>query len=195
MNDKTASSKALGFGVFAVASWMFSMIDAGWFLPAAYNSGTAHTVLMFALIGLLIAAIAAFRRGETWFAFFFMFWSAIAWGYSQGTGGAEVTMAFSGWFHLAIALVSLYLWVAAMRGGLGGAISWVALLTGLSWAAAGIAAFASAYILQRIDGYLGLAAALIAFYVSAAEIVNSEAGKEVLPFASAGKSRSASEGM
>lgn len=184
MNDRIASSKALGFGVFAVTMWMFSMVDAGWFVPAASQSGIAHLVLVFAMIGLLIAAIAAFLRGEAWYAFFFMFWSAAAWGYSGGMGGMSVVPAFEGWLWLAFALVNLYLWLAAMRGGLGGAVSLAVLLTGLSAAASGIHGFVPTDILVRIDGYLGLAAAVIAFYVSAADIMNSAGGG--LPFVTGG---------
>lgn len=186
--NNTASSKALGFGIFAVVTWMMSMPDAGWFVPAAYGTGTAHAVLVFGMIGLLIAAIAAFVRGDTWFAFFFMFWSAVAWGLSSHMGGPSVVPAFAGWLWLAFGLVNLYLWIAAMQGGLGGAISLTVLLTALSIIATGIHGFVHTSILVRIDGYLGLAAAVVAFYVSATEIINSSAGRNVLPFGAGARS-------
>lgn len=184
MNDRIASSKALGFGIFAIISWIFSMPDAGWVAPAAFATPAAHVVIVLAMIGLLIAGLAAFLRGETWLAFFFILWCGVSWGYAgtMATGANMMPNPFDTWLWLALALVNFYLWIAAMKGGLGGAVSFGVLLTWLSALAGALwGFFGSATILHLIDGYLGLASALVFFYVSAGAIINASAGRGMLP--------------
>ncbi|HEX5313727.1 MAG TPA: hypothetical protein VFX38_02315 [Gammaproteobacteria bacterium] len=174
MNDRVASSKGLGFGVFAIASWLMSMGGAG-FMPQAYGGNPSHLVLSVAMIGLLIAAIAAFLRHETWYAFFFMLWSAVSWGLGGGHMGAAAglaPLAPLGWFWLAIAFVNLYLWLAAMRAELGPAVSLTVLLVSLTMIGLGLQGVLGIGVAGRIGSYLGLATALVAFYVSAEAIMN-----------------------
>lgn len=187
MNDRIASSKALGFGVFAIITWIFSMPDARWVSPETFNTSTAHVIVVLAMIGLLIAGLAAFLRGEAWLAFFFILWCGVSWGYAGVMGGSMKPDAFGNWLWLALALVNFYLWIAAMRGGLGAAVSFGVLLTWLSALAGGLwGFFNSANVLQLIDGYLGLASGLVFFYASAAAIINASSGNEMLPGAGNG---------
>lgn len=182
MNDRIASSKALGFGVFAIISWIFSMPSAGWVSMQAYATPAAHTILVLAMIGLLIAGLAAFLRGETWLAFFFILWCGLSWGYAGTMGGSMMPNPFDAWLWLALGLVNFYLWIAAMKGGLGGAVSFGVLLLWLSCLASGLwELFPSATVLMPISGYLGLADALVFFYVSAGAIINASAGRDMLP--------------
>ncbi len=184
MNGKVASSKALGFGVFAIMAWIFNMPSAGWISMQAYATPAAHTVLVVAMLGLLIAGLAAFLRGETWLAFFFILWCGVAWGYAGTMGGTTMANPFGSWLWLALALVNLYLWIAAMKGKLGAVLSFAVLLLWLSALAGGLAGlFSSAAVLSVIGGYLGLVSALLFFYVSAGSIINSHAGRNVLPCA------------
>lgn len=161
MNGKVASSKALGFGVFAIGAWLFCMNLAG-FMSVAYGT-PLRAVAMIAMLGLLVAAIAAFLRGEVWLAFFFMLWSAVSW----GTGGG----AMSGWLWLALALVNLYLWMAARRGAQETAVAAVAFLVGIAALGEGLRGVAGLNLAGQIGSYFGLASAAFAFYVSAASIM------------------------
>ncbi|MDN5865329.1 MAG: hypothetical protein L0I62_08985, partial [Gammaproteobacteria bacterium] len=103
MNGRLADPKALGFGVFATGAWLFSMSLAG-FMPVVYGT-PLQGVAVFVGIGLLVAGVAAFLRGDGWLGFFFILWSATAWGV-----GASFTV---GWFWFALAIMNLYLWYAS----------------------------------------------------------------------------------
>jgi len=174
MNSNIASSKALGFGVFAVGLWMFFLAHAGLVHPMGIDPGTMHMAMTLAALGLLIAGIMAFLRHEGWLAFFFLFWAGVAWGSTHGMGHGGMQpgdMRFTAWFTIAITLVNLYLWYAAIKSRkLGGAVNLTMLLLWLAMLALGLQGFLGANVLERISGALGLASALVAFYVSAGSL-------------------------
>lgn len=167
---QVANPKALGFGVFAILVWMYSMIWAGWFPQDVFGSGTALDVATLATYALLVAALASFLRGESWHAVFFMFWSALAWSVQvqAGEGGAE---AFRAWFYLTIAVFHLFLAGGAFQDqelGAGRALVAVgAVLAVLGFALAG---WGLGGIFGMIGGYIGLITALLAFWIAATEI-------------------------
>ncbi|MGH8182608.1 MAG: hypothetical protein ACREPH_02995 [Rhodanobacteraceae bacterium] len=174
MNGKIANPKALGFGVLAIALWMFSVVHAGIADPMGIDPGVMHMVGTVAMLGLLIAGIASFLRHESWLGFFFLLWSGLFWGAGHGMGHGQMgygDMRYAGWFMMTIALVNFYLWFAAMKSGrLGHAVSFMVLLLWLSFLALGLRGFFDFWVLIRVGGALGLASALVAFYVSAGAI-------------------------
>lgn len=97
------STKALGYGAFGLLAWTYAVIWAGWFPEAAFGTGDAFDVALIATYALLVAALGAFLRGETWEAVFFMFWSACAWALQvqieSGTAGNQL---FRAWLFLVI---------------------------------------------------------------------------------------------
>ncbi len=173
MNNKVANPTALGFGVFAIAFWMFSLTHSGLVHPAGIDPGTMHVAMTVAALGLLIAGIMAFLREEGWSAFFFLLWAGLAWGNSHGMGHEMMgaTREFNGWFTIAITLINLYLWFGAFKDKkLGGATSLTVLLLWLSLLGLGLSFFFNSAALERIGGILGLIGAALAFYVSAASM-------------------------
>jgi len=174
MNSNIASPKALGFGVLAVALWMFYLAHAGLIHPMGINPGTMQMAMTLAALGLLIAGIMAFLRREGWLAFFFLLWAGLAWGSTHGGHGGmhEGGMLFTAWFTIALTLVNLYLWFAVMKDKKqGGAVSLMVLLLWLSLLALGLQGFfGGAAVLERIGGILGLISALVAFYISAGSV-------------------------
>jgi succinate-acetate transporter protein len=170
MNNKVANPKGLGFGVLAIAFWMYSLAHSGLVHPAGIDPGTMHMAMALATLGLLIAGIMAFLRHEGWSAFFFLFWAGLAWGSMHGMGHEMMgaTREFNGWFAIAITLVNLYLWFGAFKDKkLGGAVALTVLLFWLSLLGLGLSFFFNAVALERIGGILGLIGAVVAFYVSA----------------------------
>lgn len=169
MNDKVANPWPLGFGVLAIALWMLSVIPAGIAGPMGFDvaPGTMHAIFTVAMLGLLIAGIAAFLRRESWLGFFFLLWSGLFWAGGFGferAGG----MRFEGWFLMTITLVNFYLWFTAFKSGkLGGAVSFMVLLLWVSFLCYGLNGFFGFWVLLRIGGAFGLASALVAFYISA----------------------------
>lgn len=160
MNGKVASSKALGFGVFGIAAWVISMVLSG-LMPFPLGVTFQHVYVLLG-VGLLVAGVASFLRGEAWLAFFFILWSAAAW---AGDG------PLASWLWLGLALVNLYLWLGARRGGLEGAVAAVAFLSGIAALGLGLRGVAGLNLAGLIGSYFGLAAAAVAFYVSAGSIM------------------------
>ncbi|MGH8128920.1 MAG: hypothetical protein ACRETC_11285 [Gammaproteobacteria bacterium] len=187
MNSNIANPKALGFGVFAIALWMFSLAHAGLIHPMRIDPATMNQVMTLATLGLLIAGIMAFLRREGWLAFFFLLWAGLAWGSSHGVGHAggmgPGDTRFDAWFAIAITLVNLYLWFAAIKSRkLGGAVSFTLLLLWISMLFMGLQAFIhGAWVLGRISGAVGLAAAVVAFYVSAGTLAHDHCPNMNLP--------------
>ncbi|MGA7964587.1 MAG: hypothetical protein WCB49_01565 [Gammaproteobacteria bacterium] len=172
MNSNIANPKALGFGVFAIGLWMYSLAHSGLVHPMGINPAIMNQAMTVATLGLLIAGIMAFLRREGWLAFFFLLWAGLAWGSSHGMGHAggigSIDMRFNAWFAIAITLVNLYLWFAAVKSKkLGSAVSFTVLLLWVSMLLMGLQMFFGAWVLGRIGGVAGLASALVAFYVSA----------------------------
>lgn len=179
MNGNVANPWPLGFGVLAIALWMLSVIPAGisglMDIGVAPGAGAVHGIFMVAMLGLLIAGIAAFLRRESWLGFFFLLWSGIFWANGFGFEQAAGTR-FDGWFLMTIALVNFYLWAAAWKSGkLGGAVSFMVLLLWVSFLCYGLNGFFGFWVLLRVGGAFGLASALVAFYISATTLAISHA--------------------
>lgn len=171
MNGNVANPWPLGFGVLAIALWMLSVGPAGiggfMGIDVAAGAGAMHGIFTVAMLGLLIAGIAAFLRRESWLGFFFLLWSGLFWADGFGFDHAG-GMRFVGWFLMTITLVNFYLWAAAWKSGkLGGAVSFMVLLLWISFLCFGLNGFFGFWVLLRIGGAFGLASALVAFYISA----------------------------
>lgn len=170
MNNNIANPWPLGFGVLAIALWMLSVIPAGIAGPMGFGGfapGSIHGIFTVAMLGLLIAGIAAFLRREAWLGFFFLLWSGLFWANGFGFEGAG-GVRFEGWFLMTIALVNFYLWFAAWKSGkFGGAVSLMVLLLWIAFLCFGLNGFFGGWVLLRIGGAFGLASALVAFYISA----------------------------
>ena len=177
MNSNVANPKALGFGVFAIALWMFSLPHSGVISPMGIDISTFHTAATIASLGLLIAGIMAFLRRDTWLAFFFLLWAGAIWGSAQGISQHDMMaprdMRYAAWLAIALTLVNFYLWLGTYRNSqLGGSVFFMMLLLWLSLLALGLDGFFHAVVLERIGGVLGLISALAAFYVSAGSLAS-----------------------
>lgn len=171
LGTQIANSKALGFGVFAILAWMYSMIIAGWFPdPETFGTQTAMDVATLGTYAILVASLASFLRGEKWHAVFFMFWAAYAWSI-QVQGGEAGAEAFRGWFYLTAAVFHLFLgWGALRNPNLGTDRALVALGTLLVFLGGALTGWGLPSIFGIIGGYFGLATALVAFWITAVEI-------------------------
>ncbi|MFB6097797.1 MAG: hypothetical protein ABEK84_01515 [Salinibacter sp.] len=171
IGTQIANPKALGFGVFAIALWMYSMVFANWpFQEGVMESAVAQEAVVLATFALLIAALAAFLRGSTWYAVFFMFWSAVFWASKAVKGGGEFE-AYGGWFYLTLAVFTFLLWLGALQTEEVGASpmlvvlgAWITLLGPALTGLFGLSFFAI------IGGYVGLVTALVSFWTAATEI-------------------------
>lgn len=169
MGDRIANPRALGFSALAIGTWMFSLSSAGWSTPVAE---TMHQVVPFGLLALFIAALASFLRNETWYAVFFMFWAAYVWGVRATMGGTMTgPSAFDGWYEIAIAVISLFLLLSALRAAAGPAIMLLNLGYTLLFSALALGDWLGGHFWIVVAGYIGLVTGLVVLWAAWNEFV------------------------
>lgn len=172
MGDRIADPKALGFAAVATMAWMYWMVGAGWVTASNAVALVLHQAATFSMLALLVAALAAFLRGEAWHAFFFMFWSALILGY-RGVAGAMAAMgspgAAAGWYSIIIAMVSFFLFLAAMRAAVGLPVVILALAVTLAFLSQALGYWLGGGFWTVLGGYLGLVSGLAGFWAMIVE--------------------------
>ncbi len=181
----------LGLAAFAAATFTFGAVCAGWvggFLPGLITA--VPVMLIFGGIAQFITAMWAYRKGQTFaatafgaFGALYAVLSLIAYMSANGTlplgsvpGNATVGITLA-----MFALIAAYLAFAAL--GLNTVLvgAYGSLAVSLALLCAGFfAGVANPAIM--VGGYVALVSGLIAFYASAATVVNSIMEREVLPY-------------
>ena len=176
---KLANPAPLGLAGFAFTTWMLSMHNAGWFtgdavplvLTLAYAYGGSMQML---------AGIMEFPRGNTFGFVAFSSYGAFWWSFALFVQffAAKVPAAFVGWYLFVWGVFTFYMWIATFRANRAVQLVFLAL-----WITFVLLAFGIwfAPILGKLGGYVGLVTAVLAFYLSAAEVINEAYGKTVLP--------------
>jgi succinate-acetate transporter protein len=183
-----ANAAVLGYGAFALTLWLTSMVTAGWFDPPAGNL----LVLLAAALGgcvLAIAGIMQWLRGHALDTLLFLAFAAYWWVHaleqqalSTGTA-APASSGFLGWYDAAWALLGLCVCVAACRND--SARMLFSLGLWLSLFATALAHWLHFDAVGMLGGYLGLVAAVVGLYISAATLINEVHGHAVLPLGDA----------
>lgn len=175
-----ADPAPLGLAGFAATTLVLSFVNTG-----LVGVGAVPAVLALAYfyggLGQLIAGVLEYRRGNTFgvtaFGTYGGFWVAFAFyvGVLKGTPLGQAT----GMFLLVFAVVTAYLTLAALR--LNGALVVTLTLLTLTFVVLTIAAFANSAGIAKVGGWVGVVTAIVAFYTSAAIVVNSTWRRPVLP--------------
>jgi succinate-acetate transporter protein len=171
----------LGLGAFASTTWLLSMVNAGWF-----DEKSVVVVLSMALVfgGSVqaIAGIIAFARGNTFPGVAFMaygaFWISFVTIVAKLFGGGAPA-PFVGWYLFLWGVFSFYMWIATFRHNTVLQLAFLAVWITFLLLAAGD--WFGVPVLHTAGGYLGLVAAALAGYLSAAEMINADFGRTVLP--------------
>jgi hypothetical protein len=175
-----ADPAPLGLAGFAATTLVLSFVNTG-IIGAAAVAAVLPLALFYGGIAQLIAGILDFRRGNTlgvtafctygafWLAFAFYFWQF------KGTPLGQAT----GMFLLVFAVVTAYLSLAALRTSLA-LLTTLTLLT-LTFIVLTIAAFANSGGIAKVGGWIGVVTAIVAFYTSAAIVVNATWRRPALP--------------
>lgn len=181
MNKTFSNPAPLGLAGFAMTTWLLSMINAGWFI----NDGGMDMVLAVALAfggtAQLLAGLMELPRGNTFGTVAFCAYGAFWWSFALFVLFLhdKVPGAFIGWYLFLWGVFTSYMWIASWRKAKAlQAIFAVLLVTFFLLAAH---AWTGMDMLQELGGYCGLITAVLAFYLSAAEVINESFGKEVLP--------------
>jgi len=178
------NSAPLGLAGFAVTTFMLSMINA-----KLVNIGVEPVVfgvaLMFGGIAQLIAGTIQFRLGSTFngvlFSSFGAFWLslyAIAEFFLKDVPAAQVGHAL-GLFLYAFGIFAAWLWLASFRTNVGVVVSLGLLAATLFVLGAGN--YSGNGLTIEWGGYMGLAVAFLAAYLSCAELCEASYKRSVLP--------------
>lgn len=177
MDTRIANARALGFASFATGAWMYFMAVAGWFPETELSSATMTMMGLATNLGLLIAGLASFFRKDHWAAFFFTFWAGVWWGSHAASVAVEGSVAYAGFSMATLAVVSVILFLAAVRDPEALPVRLVAIGTALTFVIWALAAWGLGDFFAHLAGYIGLLTALAAYWAAAAEALGGEVGK------------------
>jgi succinate-acetate transporter protein len=178
----TADPGPLGLAGFAATTLVLSFANAGILDKAGAGAAVLALALFYGGLVQLIAGILEFRRGNTFgttaFCTYGAFWLAYA-AYARFFATASTPASTTGMFLLVFAIVTAYLTIAALR--VNGAVLAVFVLLTLTFVLLAIAEFANSPGLGKVGGVVGIITAVVAFYTSAAIVVNETWKRVVLP--------------
>jgi len=177
---KPADPGPLGLAGFALTTWMLSMINAGWY--TSVNMGLVLTLaLAYGGLAQLVAGVLESKRGNTFgtVAFFSYgaFWLSFA--LFAKYFGAGVQGPFVGWYLFMWGFFTFYMWIAAFK--VNTSIQLVFLALWLTFVILAVGTWSGSAMITEVGGYVGLITALLAFYASAATVINTYHGRTVLP--------------
>ncbi|MDR3096308.1 MAG: acetate uptake transporter [Paraburkholderia sp.] len=180
MNGKFSNPAPLGLAGFAFTTWMLSMVNAGWFSSDALGLVLA---LAFAFGGTaqMIAGVMEFPRGNTLGTVAFLSYGAFWWSFALFVAflGTKVPEAFVGWYLLVWGVFTFYMWIGSMHTST--SVQLVFLALWITYLLLAIGAFTGSALATHLGGYTGLITAALAFYASAAMVINESFGRIVLP--------------
>jgi succinate-acetate transporter protein len=180
VETKLANPAPLGLIGFASTTWLLSMVNAGFFSGSSLSIVLAMA-LAFGGGAQVLAGILSFVRGNTFatvaFVAYGSFWLSFV-AYAHEFGGSAPA-AFVGWYLLVWGVFTFYMWIASFRHTTVLQLVFLTLWITFFLLAAGELGGITA--LHTAGGYLGLVCAALAAYLSAAEVINGDYGRTVLP--------------
>jgi uncharacterized protein len=186
---KFSNPAPLGLIGFGMTTWMLSMINAGWFSGDSMGMVLA---LAFAFGGSaqVIAGIMELPRGNTFGTTAFISYGAFWWSFALFVLFLhdKVPTAFVGWYLFMWGLFTFYMWIGTFPAPRALQLVFLALwvtfflLAASEWTGSGALHAA----LHLAGGYAGLLTAVFAIYLSAAEVINEQFGRTVLPVGAKG---------
>jgi hypothetical protein len=180
IQTKFSNPAPLGLAGFALTTWLLSMINAGWFSGDAMNMVLA-VALAYGGTAQMIAGVMELPRGNTFGSTAFISYGAFWWSFALFVLFLhdKVPAAFVGWYLFMWGVFTLYMWIATWRAARALQLIFLALWITFFLLAAG--EWTGSGILHMAGGYGGLITALLAFYLSAAEVINESHQRVVLP--------------
>jgi uncharacterized protein len=185
VDNKLANPAPLGLIGFAATTWLLSMVNAGW-----YGKEAMPLVLAMALAfgggAQVLAGLLSYFRGNTFATVAFLsygaFWLSFV-AYVQLLGGSAPP-TFVGWYLFLWGLFTFYMWIASFRHNT--ALQLVFLTLWITFLLLAGGDWFGVHVLHTLGGYTGLACACFAAYLSAAEVINADYRRVVLPIGARG---------
>lgn len=181
----------LGLAAFAATTFVLSFFNAG-LISDSLEPVVLPLALLYGGLPQLLAGMWEFRKGNTfgatafgsyggfWLSFALLVWVFVPKLEASGASAADVDKAV-GLYLLAWTIFTAYMMIASLNTN--GALVGVFVLLFLTFLALTIADLGGVKPLGTIGGWLGIATALVAWYASAAVVINSTARRTVLPVA------------
>lgn len=187
MEGKPANPAPLGLIGFATTTWLLSMINAGWFdeksIPVVLAMALAYGGSAQALAGIL-----SYVRGNTFATVAFLsygaFWLSLV-AIFKVFGAAGVPGPFIGWYLFVWGVFTFYMWIATFRHNT--VLQLVFLTLWIAFLLLAIGDWFGVHASHVAGGYVGLVCACLAAYLSAAEVINGDYGRTILPIGPSGK--------
>jgi succinate-acetate transporter protein len=180
-----ADPAPLGLAAFALTTFLLSAVNAGW---AKNSSGAAWLGYALAYGGLvqLLAGMWEFRNrnvfGATAFSTYGGFWIGVGLWAILVAPHAPAGSKDLGWILLAFAIFNTYMLIFSSQ--LNVAVFLVFLTLELTEIFLFIGTFANSSGIVKVGGVIGIITAFVAWYTSAAGVINGMKGKQVLPVGS-----------
>lgn len=179
-----ADPAPLGLAGFALTTLLLSFSNANIIKGTAGVAVVLGAAAFYGGLAQLLAGMWEFRRGNTFgataFSSFGAFWLSVWWISTHATGDVH---QMSGLFDIAWCVFTAYMTVAALRTS-AATLGVFAFLT-LTFLFLGLGAFQNGTpapdALTKVGGYLGIVTAVLAFYASAAGVINATHKRDVLP--------------
>lgn len=180
-----ANPASLGLAGFSLANLLLNIINAG-FLAESSIPAVLPLALFAGGIAQLVAAVAEFRRGNTFgmtaFGSYGVFWLSL-WAFFSFEHSAFPTPAAANhalaFFLLCWFIWTVLVWIASFRVSVVLNLLFLDLMGVFGVQAAGFGWDNTTLI--RVGGYLGLVLSAIGFYAALEIIVNETFGKAVVP--------------
>ncbi len=194
MESGVADPAPLGLAAFALTTFAFSIVNAGFLGEPAVNH-FIPLALIYGGLAQFVAGMWEFRNQNTFastgFTSYGAFWIALGileiFARQLGIAEEQVPIALA-WTFTAWAIFTLYMWLASW--GINAALGIVFTLLLATFILLAAAEFTEATLMVRIAGWVGILTAISAWYVSAADVLNDTYGRTILPVgpAAGGKS-------
>jgi hypothetical protein len=178
----------LGLATFAAGTFTVSTVLAGWFGPAGLVAAIPALIAVGG-VAQFLAGMWCYGRGNllgtvafgSFGSFYFALGLLFLIGFPRILVGATSLSLTAGVFVLMFALIAAYLAFAALAENL--MFAAVLGFLALAYLADGVGLFwvGGHNFITAIGGYAGLVSALLAFYLSAAIVVNTIRGRDALP--------------
>jgi succinate-acetate transporter protein len=179
-----ANPGPLGLAAFALTTFVLSMFNTG-LLSAGGEPVVFGLALFYGGLAQLLAGMWEFRTGNTfgataftsYGAFWLSFWAFVEF-FEKSIPKADAGHAV-GLYLIAWGIFTAYMFVASLRTT--AAVALVLFLLALTFLVLGVGNAGSHSGIVKVGGWIGLAAAVAAWYASFAEVTNSTFGRTVLP--------------
>lgn len=180
MERKFGNAIPLGLFGFASTTWLLSMINAHW----ASGAGLGLVLAMALVYGgtaQALAGILSYINGNSFATVAFLSYGAFWWSFAVFIKFfiGKTPDPFVGWYLFVWGVFTFYMWIASFRHNM--ALQLVFLTLWITFLLLAVGAWFGLGGISIAGGYFGLVCALFAAYLSAAEMINGDYKREVLP--------------